>query len=211
MTDENHFNDDTHREGDQIRDGQGGKRECPFKNHAARTDRETDFAKEKEAAEWTVSGGSSDPQGVGGADAHTGDSPGVWRPRSSREGIGPVTYVWWNSFYAVLEFFNRAFAFNPYRKVSWDKSPISLAAMYLIAKIRFNRSNALTEPYDYAANDTKQFGPEPERVRHYYEGRRDLDFRSREPSDGRNEHSIRLEHSAEEGASGRREYHAQRS
>ena len=97
-----------------------------------------------------------------------GSDGGPWRPKSSREGISPPKYVWWNSFYWVLETLNRGLARNPYRKVSWDKWPPVLGLMYLLAKIRFNRSNALTDPYDYKANDTKVFGPEPENVRHYY-------------------------------------------
>jgi hypothetical protein len=91
-----------------------------------------------------------------------------WRPKSSRQGIGPITYVWWNTFYWVMETLNRGLARDPNRKVSWDKWPSFLGLMYLLAKIRFNRSNALTDPYDYMANDTKEFGPEPENVRHYY-------------------------------------------
>ncbi|MGP0094236.1 MAG: peroxidase family protein [Xanthobacteraceae bacterium] len=67
-----------------------------------------------------------------------------------------------------MEFFNRALARDPNRKVSWDQWPVYLGVLYLISKIRFNRSNALTDPYDYAANDTKRFGAEPEPVRHDY-------------------------------------------
>ena len=37
-----------------------------------------------------------------------------------------------------------------------------------MAKIRFNRSNALTDPYDYVANGAKPRMPQPEAVRHYY-------------------------------------------
>jgi hypothetical protein len=91
-----------------------------------------------------------------------------FRPKSSREGIGPVKYVYWNAFYWVLEAFNRGLARDPNRKVSWDKWPPVLGLLYLLAKIRFNRSNALTDPYDYKTNDTKQFGPEPEAVKHFY-------------------------------------------
>lgn len=93
---------------------------------------------------------------------------GSFRPKSSREGIGPIKYVYWNAFYWVLETFNRALARNPNRKVSWDKWPSTLGLLYLLAKIRFNRSNALTDPYDYLTNDTKKFGPEPEAVKHGY-------------------------------------------
>ena len=64
-----------------------------------------------------------------------------------------MRYVWWNWFYAVMEFFNRALARDPNRKVSWDKWPPAIGLMYLLAKLRFNRSNALTDPYDYESND----------------------------------------------------------
>jgi len=87
---------------------------------------------------------------------------GVWRPTSRRMGIGPYRYVWWNSFYAVMEYFNRALAKNPNRRVSWDKWPSSLGLLYLISKIRFNRSNALTDPYDYKSLDNNPPGmPQP--------------------------------------------------
>ncbi len=93
---------------------------------------------------------------------------GLFRPKSSREGIGPFMYVWWNSFYAVMEFFNRALARDPNRKVSWDKWWVPFGLMYLIAKLRFNRSNALTDPYDYATNDNKDFtGQADDAVNHY--------------------------------------------
>lgn len=87
---------------------------------------------------------------------------GLWRPKSSREGIGPAKYVYWNMFYFVLQSLNRGLARDPNRKFSWDKWPPTIALLYLLAKIRFNRSNALTDPYDYAANDTKRYGREPE-------------------------------------------------
>jgi Animal haem peroxidase len=93
---------------------------------------------------------------------------GLWRPKSSRQGIGPIRYVWWNSFYAVMEFLNRKLARDPNRKVSWDRWPPPLGLLYLLAKIRFNRSNAMTDPYDYESNDTKPKAPEPEAARHYY-------------------------------------------
>jgi hypothetical protein len=95
-------------------------------------------------------------------------SGGLWRPQSSREGIGPLRYVWWNACYALLEFLNRKLARDPNRKVSWDKWPPYLGLLYLMAKLRFNRSNALTDPYDYKANDTKPLVQEPDAVRHYY-------------------------------------------
>jgi len=80
-------------------------------------------------------------------------SNGMWRPVSKRVGIKLGTYVLWNSFYAVMEFFNRSLASNPNRKVSWDNWPPTLGLVYLIAKIRFNRSNTLTDPYDYQSLD----------------------------------------------------------
>jgi hypothetical protein len=91
-----------------------------------------------------------------------------WRPKSSREGIGPLRYVWWNSCYAVLEYLNRKLARDPNRKVSWDKWPPYLGLFYLMAKVRYNRSNALTDPYDYRTNDTKPWAPETEAQRSYY-------------------------------------------
>lgn len=93
---------------------------------------------------------------------------GSFRPQSSRVGIGPIRYVYWNCFYWILETLNRGLSRDPNRKVSWDKWPPVLGLLYLLAKIRFNRSNALTDPYDYATNDTKTFGPEPEAARHGY-------------------------------------------
>lgn len=91
-----------------------------------------------------------------------------WRPRSSRVGIGPMRYVWWNFWYAVLEFLNRRLARDPHRKVSWDKWPSALGLIYLMGKIRFNRSNALTDPYDDATNDTAPASEEPAWARRYY-------------------------------------------
>src|SRR5262245_33478919 len=64
---------------------------------------------------------------------------GLWRPKSSREGIGSFRYVWWNSFYAIMEFLNRKLARDPNRKVSWDRWPPYLGLLYLVAKIKFNR------------------------------------------------------------------------
>ena len=92
----------------------------------------------------------------------------LWRPKSSRQGIGPVKYVLWNMFYWVMETLNRMLARDPNRKVSWDRWHPYLGLMYLLAKIKYNRSNALTDPYDYAANDTKVYGAEPEAVKHGY-------------------------------------------
>jgi len=67
-----------------------------------------------------------------------------------------------------MEFLNRKLARDPNRNLSWDKWPPYLGLLYLIAKIRFNRSNALTDPYDYASNDTEPVAVEPEAARHYY-------------------------------------------
>ncbi len=91
-----------------------------------------------------------------------------FRPNSPRVGIGPVQYILWNSFYAVMEFFNRKLARNPYRKVSWDKWPKYFGLMYLMAKLRFNRSNALTDPYDYATNDNIDFKGVPDAGKRFY-------------------------------------------
>lgn len=94
------------------------------------------------------------------------DGQNLFRPQSSRVGIGPIKYVWWNWLYPVVEFLNRRLSSNPNRKISWDKWRPYLGLVYLMAKLRFNRSNALTDPYSYATNDNKQFGAEPEAARH---------------------------------------------
>ena len=86
---------------------------------------------------------------------------GLWRPKSKREGIGPYKYVYWNAFYVLMEYLNRKLARNPNRKVSWDQWPPLLGVLYLMSKLRFNRSNAITDPYDYAANDSKPPVAEP--------------------------------------------------
>lgn len=91
-----------------------------------------------------------------------GTSAEQFRPRSSRVGIGPVKYVWWNTFYHVMQWFNVSLARDPNRKVSWDKWPTPLGLLYLLAKIRYVRSGTLTDPYDYAANDNEAVGKEPE-------------------------------------------------
>ena len=88
-----------------------------------------------------------------------------FRPKSKREGIGPFKYVYWNAFYWVLETLNRGLARDPNRKVSWDKWPPFLGLMYLLAKIRMVRSNAITDPYDYATKDTQTFGDVPDAER----------------------------------------------
>lgn len=92
------------------------------------------------------------------------DGLGVWRPKSSREGIGPVKYVAWNAFYFFLQLLNKKLARDKYNKVSWDKWPPFLGLLYLLAKIAFNRSNALTDPYDYATTDNQPVGEPPEDV-----------------------------------------------
>lgn len=92
----------------------------------------------------------------------------MWRPQSKRVGISPLRYVFWNFWYAVMEFLNRTLSRDPHRRVSWDKWPPYLGLLYLLAKIRFNRSNALTDPYDYASNDTMAPENEPEAAKHYY-------------------------------------------
>lgn len=97
-----------------------------------------------------------------------GTSADQFRPRSSRVGVGPVKYVWWNTFYHVMQWFNVALARDPNRKVSWDKWPTPLGLMYLLAKIRYVRSGTLTDPYDYAANDTQKRGKEPEQAKTGY-------------------------------------------
>ena len=86
---------------------------------------------------------------------------GKWRPTSKRVGIGPIRYAWWTSIYTVMEQINRSLAFDRNRRVSWDKWPPILGLLYLIAKIRFNRSNALTDPYDYETNDDDPPGKQP--------------------------------------------------
>jgi heme peroxidase len=88
-------------------------------------------------------------------------TPGLFRPTSSREGIGPVKYAWWNAFYAVMQWFNKTLARDPNNKNSWDKWPSKLGLIYLISKIRFLRSDTLTDPYAYATTDNKDLGPKP--------------------------------------------------
>lgn len=111
--------------------------------------------------------GSGCPFGFGGGKSANAEGK-IWRPKSRRVGIGPVQYVLWNMFYWVLETINRGLSRNPWRKVTWDQWPPMLAQLYLLAKIKYNRSNALTDPYDYATNDVKDMGPEPEEAKHHY-------------------------------------------
>ncbi len=101
------------------------------------------------------------------SDKPANEDAGQYRPKSSREGIGPYKYVYWNFFHFVFAFLDRLLAFNPFRKVSWDKWPSQFGLLFLLGKIRSNRSNALTDPYDYKTNDTKKFGPEPENAGKY--------------------------------------------
>ncbi len=95
-------------------------------------------------------------------------NPELFAPRSSRVGVGPAKYVYWNAFYNVLQWLNLKFAKDPNRRVSWDKWPTKLGLLYLIAKIRYVRSDTLTDPYDYATNDQKPKGAEPEQAKRGY-------------------------------------------
>jgi hypothetical protein len=95
-------------------------------------------------------------------------NPELFAPRSSRVGVGPAKYVYWNAFYNILQWANLKFAKDPNRRVSWDKWPTKLGLLYLIAKIRYVRSDALTDPYDYATNDQKPKGVEPEQAKRGY-------------------------------------------
>jgi hypothetical protein len=88
-------------------------------------------------------------------------NPELFAPRSSRVGVSPTKYVYWNAFYNILQWANLKFAKDPNRRVSWDKWPTKLGLLYLIAKIRYVRSDALTDPNDYASNDIKPAGTEP--------------------------------------------------
>jgi len=90
----------------------------------------------------------------------------MFRPASKRVGIKPFEYVLLNMFYYVMERANRLLSRDPNRKVSWDKWPTQIAMLFLLAKIWKVRTNAITDPYDYAANDTKDFGPLPESRKH---------------------------------------------
>lgn len=46
-----------------------------------------------------------------------------FRPKSSREGIGTLKYIYWNAFYFILEALNQMLSRNPFYKVSWDQWP----------------------------------------------------------------------------------------
>lgn len=94
--------------------------------------------------------------------------PELFAPRSSRVGVGPAKYVYWNALYNILQWFNLKLAKDPNRRVSWDKWPTKLGLLYLIGKIRFVRSGTLTDPYDYASSDVKPAGAEPEAAKKGY-------------------------------------------
>lgn len=94
--------------------------------------------------------------------------PELFAPRSSRVGISPAKYVYWNALYNILQWANLKFSKDPNRRVSWDKWPTKLGLLYLIGKIRFLRSGTITDPYDYAANDQKPKGAEPEQAKRGY-------------------------------------------
>ncbi|MDX6769149.1 MAG: peroxidase family protein, partial [Elusimicrobiota bacterium] len=94
--------------------------------------------------------------------------PELFEPRSSRVGIGPARFVYWNAIYSLLQWANLKFAKDPNRRVSWDKWPTKLGLLYLIGKIRFVRSGTLTDPYDYASNEVKAAGAEPETAKKGY-------------------------------------------
>lgn len=95
-------------------------------------------------------------------------NPELFAPRSSRVGISPAKYVYWNALYNIMQWANLRFAKDPNRRVSWDKWPTKLGLLYLIGKIRFLRSGTITDPYDYAANDQKPKGTEPEQAKRGY-------------------------------------------
>jgi len=95
-------------------------------------------------------------------------NPELFAPRSSRVGVGPAKFVYWNALYTLLQWFNLKLAKDPNRRVSWDKWPTKLGLLYLIGKIRFVRSGTITDPYDYAANDQKPAGKEPEAAKKGY-------------------------------------------
>ena len=131
-----------------------------------------------------------------------GTSADQFRTRSSRVGVGPVKYVWWNTFYHVMQWFNVALARDPNRKVSWDRWPTPLGLMYLLAKIRYVRSGTLTDPYDYAANDTQKGEKEPEQAKTGYtaDGKWVSD---RENPQRARRTSLRFQHPAPEGPTSR--------
>lgn len=89
---------------------------------------------------------------------------GLWRPRSNKVGFSPNRYVFVNAFYGIMQSANyriaRALALLPgasaedkVRKYSWDKWTPILGVLALRAQEWFNRTNALTDPYNYATSD----------------------------------------------------------
>jgi len=94
--------------------------------------------------------------------------PQLFSARSSRVGVGPAKFVYWNALYQILQWANLKFAKDPNRRVSWDKWPTKLGLLYLIGKIRFVRSGTITDPNDYASNDVKPAGKEPELAKKGY-------------------------------------------
>ncbi|MBI3298761.1 MAG: hypothetical protein HYZ75_11390 [Elusimicrobia bacterium] len=100
------------------------------------------------------------PSGLAAAGSQPSDAKpaegGMFRPKSVREGIGPVKYVWWNSFHAGIQLVNQGIAklFGRIIPISWDWWPTWAGLLYQIGKIRYVRSNTLTDPYDYLTNDT---------------------------------------------------------
>ena len=96
-------------------------------------------------------------------------NPELFRPDSSRVGIGPIKYVWWNAGYQIMQWFNLKLAKDPNRRVSWDKWPKYLGLVYLLAKIRWLRSDTVTDPYDYATKDNEKPGKITERAKIGYE------------------------------------------
>lgn len=87
--------------------------------------------------------------------------PELFAPRSTRVGVGPAKFLYWNALYTIVQWFNLKLAKDPNRRVSWDKWPTKLGLLYLIGKLRFVRAGTLTDPGDYAANDVKPAGQEP--------------------------------------------------
>lgn len=82
-------------------------------------------------------------------------NPELFRPKSSRMGIGPIKYVWWTTNHKFMQWFNHKLSKDPNNGQSWDKWPSKLGLLWLITKIRFLRAGALTNPYDYATNDNR--------------------------------------------------------
>ncbi len=100
-----------------------------------------------------------------------------FRPASRRVGVTVLKSIHWVALYRILEFFNRALAFNKYRKFSWDKWPVPLGLLYLVAKLRYLRVRSITDPYDFATNDNYLATQPPVESRDHFssDGRGDLD------------------------------------